>query len=206
MIVYLYAMNKFQTNTEVKILKTAKEIFVRKGFDAVRMKEIAVIAQVNNASLYYYFRNKKRLFEVIFKDVFIKFLDKITSLSEENIPVSQRIKELVNTYIDLLTEEPLVANFILHELRRNPERILEILKYVEYQSYELKLSILTQQIQNPKSFVLDFISLCTFPYICIPAFSMICFGNDTAGYQKFLSSRKDEISTLLIRSLVNNQN
>ena len=44
-------MNRIQTNTEEKILLVAKEIFVKKGFDAVRMDKIAILAGVNKSLL-----------------------------------------------------------------------------------------------------------------------------------------------------------
>ena len=59
---------KKEKSTEEKILAAAKKVFVAKGMAGARMQDIADEAGINKALLHYYFRNKEKLFEVIFMD------------------------------------------------------------------------------------------------------------------------------------------
>jgi len=49
--------------TQQKILDAATQVFSEKGFYGARVDEIAARAGVNKAMLYYYFKNKEKLFE-----------------------------------------------------------------------------------------------------------------------------------------------
>jgi TetR/AcrR family transcriptional regulator len=62
------------SETERKILQAAREVFQRKGLYGARMQEIADAAGINKALLHYYFRNKDKLFDAIFSDVFQNFI------------------------------------------------------------------------------------------------------------------------------------
>ena len=56
-------MTSKDKNTELKILKAAKEVFIIKGFEGSRMQEIADTAGINKSLLHYYFRTKDNLFD-----------------------------------------------------------------------------------------------------------------------------------------------
>ena len=56
-----------QQNTKLRILEAAEGEFSEKGFDGARVDEIARRAGVNKALLYYYFTNKKNIFEELVK-------------------------------------------------------------------------------------------------------------------------------------------
>ena len=53
--------------TQKKILDAATQVFSEKGFYGARVDEIAARAGVNKAMLYYYFKNKEKLFEELIK-------------------------------------------------------------------------------------------------------------------------------------------
>ncbi|WP_346856087.1 helix-turn-helix domain-containing protein [uncultured Draconibacterium sp.] len=54
---------------ENKILNAAYNIFTHKGYHATTMDEIAHLAGVNKASLFYYFRSKNKLYTIVFEEV-----------------------------------------------------------------------------------------------------------------------------------------
>lgn len=66
---YLHA-GKNMKDTQIAIMNAAKELFSKKGYAAVRTKEIAIVAGVNEATLFRHFKCKKELFEsIIFKEI-----------------------------------------------------------------------------------------------------------------------------------------
>jgi AcrR family transcriptional regulator len=51
--------------TQEKILRSAKELFARKGFKAASMADIAGQVGITKAALYYFFKNKEHLYAAI---------------------------------------------------------------------------------------------------------------------------------------------
>ena len=64
-----HTARELDRDTEQRILDAAHTVFVRHGTAGARMQEIAEEAGVNKALLHYYFRNKARLGEAIFRRV-----------------------------------------------------------------------------------------------------------------------------------------
>jgi AcrR family transcriptional regulator len=52
-----------ETDTKERLLKAAKDLFVRKGFSGVSIREIAREAEANSALISYYFGDKEGLFK-----------------------------------------------------------------------------------------------------------------------------------------------
>ena len=120
-------MTDQEKNTEEQIFEAAHKVFTQKGFDGARMQEIAEEAGLNKALLHYYYRTKEKLFDAILKQVFKNFFPKVFSFMGSDIPISDKIGQFVDKYIDLIQGNPFIPNFIIGELNRNPERIVELL-------------------------------------------------------------------------------
>ena len=84
---------KKDSTTEEKILAAAKKIFVQKGMAGARMQDIADEAGINKALLHYYFRNKEKLFEVIFLAAAERLFPRINRIFEADMPLFERIEE-----------------------------------------------------------------------------------------------------------------
>jgi TetR/AcrR family transcriptional regulator len=55
------------------ILKAARTVFARKGYDGASTREVAELARVNNAMIYYHFKDKQRLYRAVLADSFSAF-------------------------------------------------------------------------------------------------------------------------------------
>ena len=58
-----------------RILKAAAELFAQKGFDGTRISEIAELAEVNKALIYYYFENKQAILDSLLASVMSQLAD-----------------------------------------------------------------------------------------------------------------------------------
>ena len=87
-----------------KILEAAREIFFKKSFYEATMDDIAQLSGIKKPTIYYYFPSKidlaSQLMEVNVKKIFEK-INKIISTTNN---VKQRIKIIVEFYINLLEE------------------------------------------------------------------------------------------------------
>lgn len=87
-----------------KILEAARDIFFKKSFYEATMDDIAQLSGIKKPTIYYYFPSKidlaLQLMEVNVKNIFEK-INKIISTTSN---VKQRIKTIVEFYINLLEE------------------------------------------------------------------------------------------------------
>ena len=114
-----------ELDAEFKIKEAARIVFQEKGFDATRTRDIAEAADINLALLNYYFRSKKKLFDLIMTETLQSFFSGVISVfNDEQTTLKEKVSIFVNHYIDLLTENPNIAPFILNTIRNNPEEYI----------------------------------------------------------------------------------
>ncbi|NVO01462.1 MAG: TetR/AcrR family transcriptional regulator [Bacteroidetes bacterium] len=200
-------MTKIELTTEENILEAAKKVFHKKGFDGARMQEIADEAGINKSLLHYYFRSKEKLFEAIFQDAFKQFLPKIGEALISNKSLFEIITLFVNAYIEMLIKNPYLPVFVVNEINRNPDKIIDIIKNSGVNPIKLE-SIILSEIEkgtiiniNPKHLIINILSMCVFPILTRPIITGFLFNNDTALVQEFIEERKSQVTSFVINSI-----
>ncbi|HAS40917.1 MAG TPA: TetR/AcrR family transcriptional regulator [Microscillaceae bacterium] len=194
--------------TEQKILEVATEVFQQKGYAGARMQDIADKAQINRAMLHYYYRNKEKLFEGIFQNAFQKLIPSMNEVFDADLPLFDKIRQVVNNYITLVFQNRNLPLFVLHELQQNPEKFVSNFFVHHTRPNPAKL---IQQIQEeikagnirpimPQHLVMNMMSLCIFPFVSQPVFQQV-FQIGDAQYEQFLESRKTEVAEFIIESI-----
>jgi len=91
-------------NKKEMILEAAREVFFKKSFYEATMDDIAQLSGIKKPTIYYYFPSKidlaSQLLEVNVKKIFGKINEIISTTSN----IKQRIKMIVDFYINLLEE------------------------------------------------------------------------------------------------------
>lgn len=197
-----------ELSTEQRILEAAKKVFLLRGLDGARTQEIADEAGINKAMLHYYFRNKDRLFQMVFDSISSKIVPDLTAIVEQDLPIVVTLDRIIHRYIDFIAENPKVPLFLISELTKDPERIKNLLNqtqnFSKMQNFGMKL---LQEMQagtikqvNPLHLVLNVISMCLFPFIAQPMVQQIMKISDEE-YAFVLSQRKDEVSKFVHAAL-----
>jgi AcrR family transcriptional regulator len=151
---------KIDQTTEEKIKIAARKLFTRKGFAAVKTRDIAEEAGINLALLNYYFRSKEKLFKLIMEESFLQFVKGIAEqFNDENTNIDEKIEKLVESYIDLFSQYPDLPLFILSELREHPDAFSSRLDAVT----GISRSVFVKQIQVMKN---RCIPKCTLSFSC----------------------------------------
>jgi len=201
---------KEQLNTEQKILEAAKKVFIDKGFDGARMQQIADEAGINKALLHYYYRSKEKLFDTIFFDAFNQFMPKIGELMMSDLPLFDKIRGFVGHYIDTLIAFPHLPVFVLYELKRRPEKIVDQLKNSGIKPRVIS-QFLKKEIENGtiiniefSSLIVNMIGLCLFPYVGRPIIEGFLFDGDKEAYDLFLEKRKVLVAEFIINAIKKN--
>ncbi len=115
-------------STEEKIRAAAVKIFMEKGFDGTTTRDIAKEAGLNSSLMNYYFRSKEKLFSGVFSEMFELFFQGLTEILSQPLSFNDKILALIDHDFKIFRENPALANFVLNELHRNPDRLLEVAK------------------------------------------------------------------------------
>ena len=111
-----------EKDTELKIKEAARIIFQQKGFAGAKTREIAETAGINLALLNYYFRSKKKLYDIIMTETMQTFFGGIVIiLNNKDTTLEEKIEAFVDNYITLLSDNVNIPHFILNNIRENPE-------------------------------------------------------------------------------------
>ena len=185
-------------NTETLIINAAREVFIRKGYDGARMQEIADEAGINKSLLHYYFRSKDKLFDQVFRDTFSGVIDAINHVYDNSVTLDEFIENFVVNYTKTLKSKPFIPNFVLHELSRNPQRVVSQITSTHFNKQKMVNLIandpnLNMKNVHPVHIITDIIALCIFPFVARPMLEGLMFGSNTEAYLEFLAERPDHI-------------
>lgn len=159
------------TSTEEKIKEAARVVFLKKGYNATRTRDIAEEAGLNLALLNYYFRSKEKLFELVMMEKFQKFFGVIfPALNAPETTLEQKVAMITNNYIDMLLANPDLPIFVLSEIRNNPERFASNvqLKKVMTESQFVKQLHAKRPDLNPLQIIISVLGLTVMPFLAKP--------------------------------------
>jgi len=200
-------------DTETKILEAAYEVFIENGFDGTRMQQIADKAGINKALLHYYFRSKQLLFNKIFVNAISKFIPNLISIfMNSELSFFDKIRQFTYQYIDILSKEPFIPIFVLSELSRNQNNLLDNFSKTLGQPVKIVKETIKEELQNEyekgniikidiESFMINMLSLCIFPFVAKPIIKIAIFNMNEEAYDKFIEKRKKEVGEFIINSI-----
>lgn len=183
-------------DTKEKIKKAARKLFKEKGFSATTMRDIAAEASVNSALTNYHFQTKENLFSEIMKDIIITFrtgLEEI--LNDEKTTINEKIRKIVDNYMDMLEEEPLLPLFMFSEIQKSSLFITEILKPHELfldTNFESQIKKKGVSEENLAHLFINILALIVGPFVGHSILSQIYTDNQNQ-WEELLKSRRELI-------------
>lgn len=195
-------------STESKILSAAREVFLQKGFAGARMQDIADEAGINKAMLHYYFRNKEKLFETIFREAFGKLIPLITDAFSSDLSFYNKIRAFSSAYVTMAIENPFIPLFVLNAMHSDPVNFQKLFGDIPK---KLPLTLIKAEINKavdkgiirpiePFQLIMNMLSLCLFPFIARPMFQMIANISDSS-FKKMMENRKFEVADFIIHAI-----
>ena len=115
-----------ENNIEEKIIRAAKTTFLKKGFKDTNMADIATEVRFTRPAMHHYFRTKERLFQAVFEDIVMKFLPRIKDHISAQIPLEEKIKLIVDTYLKTIQDTPELPFFIITGINRNMDNMVAL--------------------------------------------------------------------------------
>lgn len=198
------------SSTEERILEAARTVFVRHGTHAASLKEIAQEADVNQALLHYYFRDKKTLADTVFEEVASEFIPRIQEVFTADQPLEEKVQTIVEKYIGLIRKNPYLPAYVVGELNQNPEEMKERIRSMGLAPFE-DLDKLDEQLQkkaedgpfrpiSAEQFIVNLLSLCIFPFIGRPLIETM-FDMDDEQFEHFIEARKEGVPEFVLAAL-----
>jgi TetR/AcrR family transcriptional regulator len=195
-------------SAEEKILEAARKVFMIKGMTGARMQDIANEAGINKALLHYYFKDKDKLFEIIFLEEARKFFPKINNIFNSDAPLFEKIQNFVTEYINEMQENPYLPWFVMNELHRDADQFMYKVwgkdnlprpgKFLEQIEQEIKKGKIKRI--HPVHLLMNMISLTIFPFVGRPMFVRNLRLSDKQ-FSEIMEQRKTEIPKFIMDSI-----
>lgn len=195
-------------SAEEKILAAARNVFITKGMAGARMQDIADEAGINKALLHYYFKDKDKLFEMVFMQEAQKFFPKVKMIFEAEMPLFEKLERFVSEYIDEMLENPYLPLFVFNEINRAPEQFMarmwgasdrpKPLKFLEQMEAEVQKGTIKRV--SPLHLFINMMSMTIFPFIAKPMLTRN-LGLDELQFRQVMEQRKKEIPQFIIAAI-----
>ncbi len=109
-----YATNIMEElGTKAKIFQAAARLFAEKGYNGVSMREISESTGLSKPTIYYYFGSKEGIYTSLVEVGLHHNLEQFQQIIDMNIPVKQKIIEIVKIRFRQVQEFPEFAKFFL---------------------------------------------------------------------------------------------
>ncbi len=143
------ASNTAVVRMENRILEVACEVFMEKGFEGASMSDIAAQIGITRPALHYYYHTKDKLFQAVFLSIIEKIIPKIqNTLDDDKQPFEDRISAVVDTYMEVVKNNPQLPMFVMGEINRNAKDFFEAVRSVYVDTF-------LQQIGNTLTKAMD---------------------------------------------------
>jgi AcrR family transcriptional regulator len=171
------------------------------------MQEIADEAGINKALLHYYYRSKQLLFEAVFKTAFLSLIPRLSKILNDSISLEQKIRNFAANYIQFVSEQPYLPNFIVQEINKNPQFIKELLDNKDFPSLEKFKTQVKEEVENKnikpisaEQLFVNLMALSVFPFVAAPLMKGVLKMDDKS-YGRLLEDRKTEVADFIINSI-----
>lgn len=102
-----------ELGTKAKIFQAAARLFAEKGYNGVSMREISESTGLSKPTIYYYFGSKEGIYSSLVEVGLHHNLEQFQRIIDTNIPVKQKIIEIVKIRFRQVREYPEFAKFFL---------------------------------------------------------------------------------------------
>ena len=100
-------------NTKGIIFRTAASLFAEKGYNGVSMREISERSGLSKPTIYYYFGNKEGIYRELISVGLNYNSEQFLEIQKKDIPIKQKIIELVKMRFCQVKEYPDLAKFFI---------------------------------------------------------------------------------------------
>jgi len=159
------------------LVDAARELFAKRGFAEVGIRELSRAAGVTPAMISYYFGGKQGLYEAMLGSVFDDVLAQVRALSEQPARSTAPLGALVQLYAATLTAQPWLPALVLREvITGDPAARARFIERFARRAAVLLPGLVSAEIASgalredldPKLTVLALVGASVFPFLAHP--------------------------------------
>ncbi len=102
--------------TKDRILKVASQEFSKYGYDGVSMNNLVKKLDINKATVYYHYKDKKSLYLEVMKTVIKNMNEKTRLIFKENLDSKEFLYAYIKVYAKSIQENPYLPGLALREI------------------------------------------------------------------------------------------
>ena len=138
-------------STKQRILEAALTLFAEKGFEAVRVAQIAEAVGIKAPSLYKHFKSKQEIFEGILKEMAGRYKNQVTSVQMDGVNPHRDAEYFMEMEeAQLIQIGKSLFHFFLHDEYAGKYR--RMLAVEQYHNPKLAALYAQQYVEDPLSF------------------------------------------------------
>jgi len=137
--------------TKAKILREARTLFSKQGYDATTVDDIARESSVNKALIYYYFKNKSGLYSEVMSGLFEAIYKKVTEAGKACDSIEQELEVFIKSYARYAYKNPYFPALLLRELSDSGAHLPEMM-FTSMRRLFLLLSDILERGKSQKVF------------------------------------------------------
>lgn len=188
---------------EKKIVETAKQVFMEKGFQNTSMSDIAAAVGISRTALHYYFRTKDKIFQAVFGTLVLSFTPKIQDILSKDAPFFEKVDRIIDEYFRIFSENPYLPRFIMGEVNRDAGHLLSVAEKMGFEQYihavieAIEVEIAAGHIRRVPVHVilLSFVSQVTFPFMARKLiYQILCGENKEEDFMAVVEECKRSVS------------
>jgi TetR/AcrR family transcriptional regulator len=102
--------------TRDAVFQAAATLFSANGFDGVSVDDIAALAGVNKAMIYYHFADKVALYRSVVADMLMAVSEKVAAIAESPITPSEKLDRFVENFVRMADARPWFPTLMMREM------------------------------------------------------------------------------------------
>lgn len=190
------------TDTEMLIKDTAKNLFFSEGKFNATTQEIADAAGVNRTLINYYFRSRDALFQKVFEEAQEEEFMLTKRIVDADMPLKEKLSQHLEFYFEQTKKYPYLEIYMVTQMNQGScykdKEMMNTLLDKFYLEIALEMERGTIEKMRPEQFVLNFAALMSFPVSMRPLFQET-MGISKEGYDRLLEERKEIILNILFK-------
>lgn len=190
-------------STEEQIKQYAKLLFFQKGHLNATVQEIADFAGVKRTSVNYYFRSKDKLFAIVYEELVAGMKAKLDAIYATQCPFEAKIDLYINYLFKIKEQYLYLEVFNIQESNFSFPQQSIVFDHKPLEHLDVFLKEIEEAMQkgiiqrcHPINFLINIISLISYPIIMKPIFLLV-YKQDNASYTALLKERKSLIKQII---------
>lgn len=102
--------------TKERILEVAAKEFSKHGYSAVSMNNLVKIIDINKATIYYHYKDKKSLYQEVLKKSFNDAQMNINNLTEDITDSQDKFRAFIKSFLKTIQDKPHSVGLWMHEI------------------------------------------------------------------------------------------